>query len=58
MTLTSLNREHINLTAFDREYSYAFDDLPDKYKAVSLKSDESLDRQHALCRKIFKELRI
>ena len=58
LTLVSLNQENIDLTAFDREYSRAFDDLPDKYKAVVQKSDYPPDRQVALCRKIFRELRI
>lgn len=58
LTLVSLNQENIDLTAFDREYSRAFDDLPDKYKAVLQKSDYPPDRQVALCRKIFRELRI
>ena len=58
LTLVSLSQDNIDLTAFDREYSRAFADLPEKYKDVLQKSDYPPDKQVAYCRKIFRELRI
>ena len=50
LTLISLNQENIDLTTFNREYRHAFDELPDKYKAVFQMSNYSPDRQDTLCR--------
>ena len=58
LTLVSLGQDNIDLTAFDREYRRAFDNLPAKYVDMAQKSDYPPSHEVVFCRKMFRELLI
>ena len=58
LTLVSLGQDNIDLTAFDREYRRAFDNLPAKYLDMAQKSDYPPSHEVIFCRKMFRELLI
>ena len=58
LTLVSLGQDNIDLTAFDREYRRAFDNLPAKYVEMAQKSDYPPSHEVVFCRKMFRELLI
>jgi hypothetical protein len=58
LTLVAMNQDNIDLTAFDREYRRAFEQLPSKYVALVRPHDRPPELQAVLCRKLFRELRL
>ena len=58
LTLVSLGQDNIDLTAFDREYRRAFDNLPTKYLEMAQKPDHPPSHEVIFCRKMFRELLI
>ena len=56
LTLVSLGQDNIDLTAFDREYRRAWENLPTKYLDMAQKSDYPPSHEVVFCRKMFREL--
>jgi hypothetical protein len=58
LTLVSLGQDNIDLTAFDREYRRAYENLPQRHADMCHPCDKPPSLPTAYCRKLFRELRL